>query len=226
MVNLRVVDLGLIEYRAAWAEQQRVFDALLEGEGDEVLFLCEHPHVYTLGKSAREDNILVGETFLKGVGADVVRIDRGGDVTYHGPGQLVGYPVLDLKRHGIGLREYIWRLEEALLRTVAAFGIEAGRSEDAAGVWVRGRTDQLEGGAPRLNKLAAIGVRSSRYVTMHGFALNVEPDLKYFDYINPCGFTDRGVTSMARELGREVSMDEVKECFTRRFHVALKGSSE
>ncbi len=204
---MRAEDLGLIDYRRAWDMQREVFDALLRGEGNEVLFLCEHPHVYTLGKSGKADNMLVGQAFLDSIGADFVHIDRGGDVTYHGPGQLVGYPLLDLKRHDMGLREYIHTLEQALIDTLRVFGIAAGRAEGAAGVWLEGP----------MRKIAAIGVRSSRFVTMHGFALNVDPSLEYFGYINPCGFTDRGVTSMARELGSAPAMADVKRAFVESF---------
>ncbi len=200
-------DLGTINYREAWDLQRRFFDALLSGSEDDTLLLCEHPHVYTLGKSGREDNMLIGETFLNSIGADFVHIDRGGDITYHGPGQLVGYPILDLQHFGMGLRDYINVLEQTIIDTLADFGIAAGRSEGAAGVWLEGP----------LRKIAAIGVRSSRYVTMHGFALNVDPALEYFGYINPCGFADRGVTSMARELGHAPAMDEVKDCFVDHF---------
>lgn len=230
--DLRVEDLGLIDYRRAWDLQTALFDGLIaaksggkqsgnpdDGEpannADEVLLLCEHPHVYTLGKSGREGNMLIGEQFLKSIGADFVRIDRGGDITYHGPGQLVGYPILDLERHGMGLREYIHTLEQAIIETLAGFGIAAGRSEGAAGVWLE----------KPLRKIAAIGVRSSRYVTMHGFALNVDPAMEYFSHINPCGFADRGVTSMARELGRAPEMEEVKEAFKKNFSGLLLRSA-
>ncbi len=210
---IRVEDPGLVDYRRAWDIQKRYFNALLEGSGEEVLILCEHPHVYTLGKSGQADNMLVGETFLKKIGADFVQIDRGGDITYHGPGQLVGYPILDLKCHGMGLREYIFALEQSLIDTLDMFGIAAGRSEGAAGVWLQ----------RPLRKIAAIGVRSSRYVTMHGFALNVDPQMEYFAHINPCGFADRGVTSMARELGRQPDMAELKRTFVEKFRVLLEG---
>jgi lipoyl(octanoyl) transferase len=218
---VKVEDLGLMEYRRAWDIQREAFERVMAG-GEEVLLLTEHPHVYTLGKSGREDNMLVGETFLKKIGADFVQIDRGGDITYHGPGQLVGYPILDLQRHGMGLREYIHALEQSLIDTLAAFGIEAGRSSGAAGVWL----GVEENGKPTrgpLRKIAAIGVRSSRYVTMHGFALNVDPQMEYFAHINPCGFADRGVTSMARELGRQVEMADVKRAFVESFE-ALFGT--
>lgn len=168
------------------------------------VLLVEHPPVYTLGKSGHAENLLVSREALEAAGARFFHIDRGGDITFHGPGQLVCYPILDLERIGIGLRDYIDALEEAVIRTVAQYGIAAGRIAGASGVWI-----EPESRRPR--KICAIGVRSSRYVTMHGFALNVTTDLGWFSRINPCGFTDRGVASIASETGREVPMEEVKE---------------
>jgi lipoyl(octanoyl) transferase len=168
------------------------------------LLLVEHNPVYTLGKSGKSENMLVSEEYLRSIGAEFFHIDRGGDITFHGPGQVVGYPILDLEQVGIGLREYIDSIEGAVIELCAEYGIVAGRVEGASGVW-------LDGGTARARKICAIGVKSSRYVTMHGFALNVNTDLRYFNHINPCGFADRGVTSLQKELGREVSMEEVKE---------------
>lgn len=177
-----------------------------KGSSDEAgyVLLCEHQPVYTLGKSGHRENMLFTEQLLRQIGAKFFHIDRGGDVTFHGPGQVVGYPILDLEKLGIGLRDYIWALEQSVIDCVAEYGIRAGRVEGAAGVWI-----SEEGRAPR--KICAIGVRSSRYVTMHGFALNVTTDFKYFTYINPCGFVDRGVCSIESEVGHAVSIDEVKE---------------
>ena len=163
----------------------------------------EHPPVYTLGKSGHAENLLVNQEALEAMGAQFFHIDRGGDITFHGPGQLVCYPILDLERIGIGLREYIEALEEAVIRTVAEYGIAAGRIAGASGVWI-------DPGKARPRKICAIGVRSSRYITMHGFALNVTTDLEWFSRINPCGFTDRGATSIERETGAKVPMDDVK----------------
>ena len=148
--------------------------------------------------------MLVSEEYLRSIGAEFFHIDRGGDVTYHGPGQIVGYPILDLDKVGIGLREYIDLLEESVIGVCHEWGIEAGRIAGASGVW-------LEPTTPRARKICAIGVRSSRYVTMHGFAFNVSTDMRYFQHINPCGFVDRGVTSLEKELGREVDVEQVKE---------------
>lgn len=210
-MKLACKDLGVMDYKACWNLQQSLFDALVArkagaGPGPNnagTLLLVEHPPVYTLGKSGHTDNMLLNSTMLEQLGAQFFHIDRGGDVTFHGPGQLVCYPILDLEGLGIGLREYITALEEAVIHTVAQYGITAGRIAGASGVWI---SDQ--GRAPR--KICAIGVRSSRFVTMHGFALNVTTDLGWFSHINPCGFTDKGVTTIAREVGREVSMEQVK----------------
>ena len=175
------------------------------GAGDVgTVLLVEHPPVYTLGKSGHAENLLVSREALEAAGARFFHIDRGGDITFHGPGQLVCYPILDLERIGIGLRDYIDALEEAVIRTVAQYGITAGRIPGASGVWI-----EPESRRPR--KICAIGVRSSRYVTMHGFALNVTTDLGWFSRINPCGFTDRGVASILSETGRKVPMEEVKK---------------
>lgn len=209
-------DLGIVDYAACWKMQQQLFDALLaakadksKGSAEQYLLMCEHPPVYTLGKSGHANNMLVSEGFLASKGASLFHIDRGGDITFHGPGQLVGYPILDLEREDTGLKDYIRALEEAIIRTVFDYGIKAGRVAGAAGVWI------TSSGPPR--KIAAIGVRSSRYVTMHGFALNVNTDLGWFEYINPCGFSDRGVTSMERETGGKVDMQAVKCSFAAHF---------
>lgn len=215
-------DLALVEYGECWGTQQGFFDALLEQKAgkregaEQVLILCEHPHVYTLGKSGERANMLISDERMEQIGATYFKIDRGGDITYHGPGQLVGYPILDLEQVGVGLRAYIEAVEESIIRTLAHYGIVAGRSEGAAGVWLK-----AEGEKP-LRKICAIGVRSSRFVTMHGFAMNVNTDLNYFSYINPCGFVDRGVTSIEKELGRKVDMGEVKELYVKYFEQAFE----
>ncbi len=212
MEEVLLVDLGTMEYGEARQVQQTLFDELLaakvalpERMPDQRLLLVEHPPVYTLGKSGKEGNMLVSKEYLESIGATFYPTNRGGDITFHGPGQIVGYPILDLEREGIGLRAYIEAIEQTVIDTLADYGIVAGRSEGAAGVWLEPRR-----GRP-LRKICAIGVRSSRYVTMHGFALNVNTDLNWFELINPCGFTDRGVTSIAKELGVErVDIEEVK----------------
>jgi lipoyl(octanoyl) transferase len=174
----------------------------------------EHPHVYTLGKSGDEANMMANAEFLKKIEATYFKINRGGDITYHGPGQLVGYPIIDLEYYKIGVREYIERMEDAIIATVAEYGLEAGRKEGATGVWLQ--PDHKV----RARKICAIGVRVSRYVTMHGFALNVNTDMRYYNYINPCGFASSAVTSIQQELGREVSMEEVKKIAMEKFNQA------
>lgn len=240
-------DLGQMDYKACWDLQQTLFDSLtarkrpaadtvrnatgtetsaadaaretdgaaIPAEDAGTILLVEHPPVYTLGKSGRAENLLIPKAALEAMGAKFFHIDRGGDITFHGPGQLVCYPILDLERIGIGLREYIEALEEAVIRTVAEYGIAAGRIAGASGVWI-------DPGKARPRKICAIGVRSSRYVTMHGFALNVTTDLEWFSRINPCGFTDRGVTSIAAETGSQPSIQEVKQLVIRELATALQ----
>ena len=202
-------DLGRIEYEKALERQTIAFNALLEAKaqgrtGENRLFFCEHQPVLTIGKSGKDTNLLIPKELLVQRGISFYHINRGGDITYHGPGQLVCYPILNLEEFHLGLKEYVHLLEEAVICVCAFYGIEAGRLEKATGVW-------LEGSTPRARKICAIGVRSSHYVTMHGLALNVNTDLRYFSYIHPCGFIDKGVTSLRQELKHEVPMDEVKQ---------------
>ena len=210
-------DIGLKDYKETWDFQTAIFDKLVEnkkqgkteaGAGGKslpgTLIFVEHPHVYTLGKSGSENNLLLDYIQLRARDASFYKIDRGGDITYHGPGQIVGYPIFDLEAIQTGLKDYIFRLEEAIIRTVGELGIVASRLEGGTGVW-------LEPDMPgKARKICAIGVRASRYVTMHGFAFNVNTDLSYFDHINPCGFTDKGVTSLEKELGVRQDMELVK----------------
>lgn len=210
MEVVEYIDLGLRDYKQTWDLQQQVLEKLVRaktGSPDPgalpCLFFVEHPHVYTLGKSGQENNLLIQKPFLDSIGATYYRIDRGGDITYHGPGQIVGYPIFDLDRLGIGVKKYIDKLEEAIILTLADFSIQASRMDQATGVWLG--TD-----GKNTRKICAIGVRVSRGVTMHGFAFNVNTDLSYFNHINPCGFTDKGVTSMQKELGAKQDMNEVK----------------
>lgn len=203
-------DLGLIEYAKAWEYQQKLFTETIRQKSDGLptqsyLLFCEHPHTITVGKNGKDENLLFNERFLNEKGVSLFHIDRGGDVTYHGPGQLVGYPIFDLEWYKIGLKAYIHNMEEVLIQLLSLYGIHAARLEGAAGVWLDTDKPQLT------RKIAAIGVRSSRFVTMHGFALNVNTDLSFFNLINPCGFVDKGVTSMEKELGHPIDMDEVKE---------------
>lgn len=205
-------DLGRMAYGECWQLQRTLFDGMLQSKADAeadagILLLVEHPAVYTLGKSGHSENMLISEEYLKQLGAEFYHIDRGGDITFHGPGQIVGYPILDLEKVGIGLRTYIEALEEAVIRTIAHWGIKGSRIDGASGVWI------VEENRPA-RKICAIGVRSSRFITMHGFALNVSTDLRWFQNINPCGFSDKGVTSIERETADSVSLDEVKELLT------------
>ncbi len=209
MIKLIMENWGLIDYAEAWQQQESLFQQRLQqkmaGESGAVnrIVFCEHPHVYTLGRSGKANNLLVTPQQLQHIGASFYHIDRGGDITYHGPGQVVCYPILDLEQYGLGLKTYIHLIEEAVIRLCASYGITAMRLEKATGVWLDAHT-------PRARKICAIGVRCSRFVTMHGLALNVNTDLRYFSYINPCGFIDKGVTSLAQELNREVPVDEVE----------------
>lgn len=203
------LDWGVKEYNEAWQEQEKLFNANLEWKQQKqpthnYLVFCEHPHVYTLGKSGDEHNLLLNYIQLQAKNASFVQTNRGGDITYHGPGQLVGYPIFDLANFGIGLRQYIELLEEAIIEFIALYGLKGERLEGATGVW-------LDATTPRARKICAIGVRSSRYVTMHGFALNISTDLSYFSHINPCGFTDKGVSSLALETGIEPDFELVKQ---------------
>lgn len=206
--DIKYIDWGIIEYSEALAKQEKMFNdaiALKLGGGnvDNALVMCEHQHVYTLGKSGNEGNMLINESALNALGAKLFHISRGGDITYHGPGQVVAYPIFDIEQYGIGLKEYIHRMEQSVIDVCAYYGIEAGRLEGATGVWLDAHT-------PQARKICAIGVQSSHYVTMHGLALNVNTDLKYFHYINPCGFRDKGVTSISQEKGCAIDMPEVK----------------
>jgi len=210
-------DVGQKDYKDTWDYQADIFAKLVDSKkqenqtGDSVknilpgtLIFVEHPHVYTLGKSGSENNLLLDYIQLQAKGASFYRIDRGGDITYHGPGQIVGYPIFDLEVIKIGLKEYIFRLEEAIIRTVGEFGLAASRLEGGTGVWLDPET------SGKARKICAIGVKASRYVTMHGFAFNVNTDLTYFNNINPCGFTDKGVTSLEKELGGRQYFHSVK----------------
>jgi lipoyl(octanoyl) transferase len=210
--EIKYEDLGLMDYRQAWEYQEERFNRLVDYKWDpggkeppiQYLLFCEHPHVYTLGKSGKETNLLIREEFLEKIGATYYQTNRGGDITYHGPGQIVGYPILDLEWLGIGLKQYISLLEESIMDLLKQYGISSTRMEGATGVWID--ADQ----PARARKICAIGVRSGRHVTMHGFALNVNTNLDYFTYINPCGLDTKGVTSMEKELGGPQDMASLK----------------
>ena len=221
MMKPEIADWGLIPYEEAWNRQKEWFNEVVAAKQagqpcHNRIVLCEHPPVYTLGRSGKASNMLLGEEQLKRLGATLYHIDRGGDITYHGPGQLVCYPVLNLEDFSLGLRDYVYLLEEAVIRVCASYDIQAGRLEKATGVW-------LEGDTPRARKICAIGVHASHFVTMHGLALNVNTDLRYFSYINPCGFVDKGVTSLSKELHCEMPMVEVKERLCTELQALLDG---
>lgn len=202
-------DLGTIDYKEAWDYQEKLFDQLLTQKRNSLLpvnhlLFCEHNHVYTMGKSGLQNNLLIDPDFLEKIQATYYKINRGGDITYHGPGQVVGYPIIDLEQFDMKVKTYIHRLEASIISTLKEYNIHTSRMEGATGVWVDAHIPE------RSRKICAIGVRASHYVTMHGFAFNVNTDLNYFNYINPCGFQDKGVTSMEWELGRKVDLEEVK----------------
>lgn len=219
--RVTVTDLGLIPYTEAWQRQQDLLDertanklAGIPNSDKHILVLCEHPPVITLGKSGAEANLLLAPEFLEEKGIEFIHTNRGGDITGHNPGQLVGYPILDLEYFYTDIKRYMRDLEEVIIRTLSAYGVSGYRIEDATGVWVDSVTD----GKPK--KIAALGVRTSRWVTMHGFALNVDNDLSLFQYMVPCGISDKGVTSLkfeVRDTKFEVRMDEVKKVVLEKF---------
>lgn len=210
-------DLGLIDYKDAWDIQETLFQEVIDRKvanrklsieeqesPKHYLLFCEHPHVFTLGRSGDEANLVIKEADLPSVQATFYKNNRGGDITYHGPGQIVGYPILDLDFFFTDIHKYLRFLEEAVILTLKDYGIEAGRIQGLTGVWLDPENKA------KARKICALGVRCSRWVTMHGFAFNVNTDLNYFNYIIPCGITDKQVTSMEKELGRKVDIEEVK----------------
>jgi len=216
-------DLGTVDYRTAWDLQEQLFNAVimrklryrsnesLKSEQISYLLFCEHPHVYTLGKSGAMSNLLANQDLLNEKKISFFKTNRGGDITYHGPGQIVGYPILDLDLFFTDIGKYLRYVEESVILTLAEYGIEAGRSKGQTGVWLDPQSPS------KARKICAIGVRCSRWVTMHGFAFNVNTDLSYFNYIIPCGITDKSVTSMEKELGKKVDMQEVKDKLVKHF---------
>ena len=212
--QVSIKDLGLIDYKKCWDYQEELFSGILkvksknrkentENTTNNYLLFCEHPHVYTLGTSGDEKNLLVNEEYLKSRGATFHKINRGGDITYHGPGQIIGYPILDLENFFTDIHKYLRFLEEAVILTLSDYGLTAERSEGETGVW-------FDVGTPNARKICALGVKNSRWVSMHGFAFNVNADLSYFGNIIPCGIVDKKVTSLQKELGKEIDMQEVK----------------
>lgn len=213
--NVIYKDLGLINYNEAWAYQEKIFNKKVEQKQksanniksehiDDFLLFCEHPNVFTLGKSGSEQNLLVNILALNNKKAEFVKTNRGGDITYHGPGQIVGYPILNLENYVSGIKEYIYLLEQSIIDCLKYYNIKGERLEGATGVWIDTENKN------KTRKICAIGVRTSRWVSMHGFAFNINTDLDYFNMINPCGFTDKAVTSLEKELGGKQDFNDVK----------------
>jgi lipoyl(octanoyl) transferase len=230
--NVYLKQLGVIDYKEAWDLQEKLLaeKVAIKTRNRDLpaeeqihpphhLLLCEHPHVYTLGKSGSENNLLVNDAFLKQINATYYKINRGGDITYHGPGQMVAYPILDLDQFFTDIHLYLRKLEEVIIQTIGKFGLQGGRVNGLTGVWIDADDEK------KARKICAMGVRCSRWVTMHGLALNVNAHLEYFKHIVPCGITDKPVTSMEKELGHQVNFEEVqrvfKEEFAKEFDVTL-----
>ncbi len=222
MQTVRYIDLGLVDYKQAWGYQEKLFNEIvalkinnrtadLQEPTPSYLLFCQHPHVYTLGNSGNKENLLISEQELEQKNASYYKINRGGDITYHGPGQIVGYPILDLDNFFTDIHKYLRFLEEMVIRTLAEYGIHADRSPGETGVWI-------DVGSPlKARKICAMGVRASRWVTMHGFALNANVDLDYFGNIIPCGINDKAVTSLKKELGHPVEEEELKQRLKKHF---------
>lgn len=223
MKTVKYIDLGLVDYKQAWDYQESLFNEIVttkvnnrkpeaaKFQTPNYLLFCEHLHVYTLGSSGNKEHLLINEQQLEQKHAAYYKINRGGDITYHGPGQIVGYPILDLDNFFTDIHKYLRYLEEMVIRTLAEYDIQAGRSKGETGVW-------LDVESPlKARKICAMGVRASRWVTMHGFALNANVDLNYFGNIIPCGIVDKAVTSMDKELGYEVDVNEVKQKLKKHF---------
>lgn len=220
--QIEIRDLGRLDFKEAWDYQEAIFKGILDikiknrreeltVETPNYFLFVEHPHVYTLGKSGDGENLLIKEEKLAEIGATFYKINRGGDITYHGPGQIVGYPIIDLENFFTDIHKYLRFLEEMVILTLAEYGLKAERSQGETGVW-------LDVGTPFARKICALGVRSSRWVTMHGFAFNINTNLGYFDNMNPCGIKGKAVTSLNVELGKkEVSVSEVKEKLLKHF---------
>ena len=221
MMQLNILKLGLSDYASTWDLQKRVFDLRLKNLIDDTLILCEHPHTYTVGKNGVDNvskHLLMNKEELEKNNISVFEIDRGGDITYHGPGQIVGYPILNLNNHYRDMHRYLRDIEEAVIRSIGAFGITGKRVEAVTGVWV----DTPRGS----EKICAIGVKVTRWITMHGFALNVNSNLDFFNNIIPCGITDKGVTSMQKISGKEFPLSDIEDriitSFEEVFHVTSR----
>jgi lipoyl(octanoyl) transferase len=211
--NLTYCDLGLIDYQEAWDLQKEVFELRYKNEISDILFLLEHPHTYTLGKVADKNHLISSNKYLEENKISVYDIDRGGDITYHGPGQIVGYPIINLNDWEKDTHKYLRALEEVIIRVCKEYDLNAERNSKHTGVWIENK------------KIAAIGIKVSRWITMHGFAFNVNTDLSLFNGIIPCGIVDKDVTSLQKELGEKVDLDEVKEKITKYFVEVLSYDS-
>lgn len=224
--NIIYQDLGLTSYKDTWDYQEELFQKVISAKLnddaaiEQYILFCEHKHVYTLGKSGNRQNLLIAEHVCKSKNIDFFPINRGGDITYHGPGQLVVYPIIDLEELGVGIKTYISMIEDVVIEVLNTYGIKGEKDEKAMGVWID------KDNPTKARKICAIGVRASRFVTMHGLALNINTDLSYFSYINPCGFTDKAVTSMQQELGKWIDLEEVskrmKDAFEKIFDIKRK----
>jgi len=224
--NVLLKELSLRDFKETWDFQSELLQEIIEVKIDNrrnnnknitknhFLFV-EHPHVFTLGKSGDLSNLLLNENQLKEKGATFYKINRGGDITYHGPGQIVGYPILDLENFFTDIHKYLRLLEETIILTIAEYGLKGERSEGETGVW-------LDVGTPFARKICAMGIRSSRWVTMHGFALNVNTNLGYFDHIIPCGIREKAVTSLESELGKKIDLEEIKQKILKHFKVLFE----
>ena len=215
---MQLLELGLTPYREAWELQREIFRGVVAGEREDTLILVEHPPVYTFGRGADRTNFLLTDEKLRAIGAEKFEIERGGDVTYHGPGQLVGYPILNLAHFKEDLGWYLRALEETIIEVLRTYNIEGFLIAGRTGVWV--------GESGKEEKICAIGVHASRWCTMHGFAFNVNTDLSYFEHIVPCGIADRGVTSLKKILGREVTMEEVRSRYVEAFEKVFEVNFE
>lgn len=208
-------DIGFMDYEEVWQLQKEIFHRSIQEKiaglkPEQNLIICEHPHVYTFGKSAQQTNLLLSESELKSKSIDVYDIERGGDITYHGPGQIIVYPIFDLEQLHIGVKQFVFNIEQCIINVLADYGLETERIKDRIGIWLGKDTAEER-------KIAAIGIKCSRHVSMHGLALNVNTDLSLFNHIIPCGIADKSVSSMQKELGREISMADIKNKLINEF---------
>jgi len=223
--KINYINLGLIHYSDAWDLQKKIFLPKVKAKGlkniskiENDLLLCEHHNVYTIGKSGEQNNLLINNDFLKKINAEYFKIDRGGDITYHGPGQIVGYPILNLEEFDMLAKKYIFNIEQVIIEVLKEYNIKSGRLNGATGVW-------LDAGIPlKERKICAIGVKVSRWISMHGFAFNINTNLDYFNYINPCGFKEKGITSLKKELNKTIDITEVTDKLIKHFSIIFNSN--